>query len=227
MSVYSTNKSGKVNFFGLTTAHPDFLLKYGISSTHDGGEGHVFVETDQDGKSLVYFLSYFQQLRVVVLAKLNRRYAELEGKPVSVAKAGFDELAKNGSNYNIGQLVYQGHFEDVDNRAALIPSAYDAAKSLGVTHGTARWFGQYLVQDAFFGFNDDQEFTEQGFYIGPEGFQSSYTTVLRQLKLLQQAGALTFERLPREEGFYLKFNRQCLSGMNQELLPRFFESFLY
>jgi hypothetical protein len=187
----------------------------------------VLVETGQDGKSLVYLLSYAQQLRVVALSKLHRRYAELEGKPASAAKAGFDELAKNGSNYAIGQLVYRGHFEDVDNRAALIPSAYDAAKGLGVTHGTARWFGQYLIPDAFFGFKDDQEFTEQGFYIGPDGFQSSYSTVLRQLKLLQQAGALTFERLPKEEGFYLKFNRNCLPGMKQELLPRFFESFLY
>ncbi|WP_156126572.1 hypothetical protein [Hymenobacter sp. DG25B] len=227
MSSFATNKLGKVKFFGLTTASPDFLLKNGISFVRSGGMEDLFVETSQDGKSLVYLLNQSQQLRVVPLAKLNRRYAELEGKSTAVAKSGFDELAKRGVDVGSGTLVYQGHFEDVHNRGALIPSAYDAAKALGVTHATARWFGFYLVPDAFFGFKDDQEFTDQGFFIGPEGFQSAYSTIKRQLKLLQEAGTLAYESVPKEGGFYLRFNRQCLPGMNQELLPRFFTAFLF
>lgn len=228
MDSFSTNKAGKVEFFGMTTATPDFLLKHNISYVHKGHSMDVMVETGEAGNPQMYLLNGLgQQLRKVTLAELAKRYAHLDGKSEAVIKKALAVLAKEDSQSELGELLYLAHYEDVNSRAALLGAAYDAAKDSGVTHATARWFGQYFVQDAFFGYGMDQEFTDQGVFRGPEAFDSSPTTVKKQLKQLQQAGVMAYEVLPKEAGFYLKFNRQYLPGIKQESLPQFFETFLF
>jgi len=228
MHSFSTNKAGKVEFFGITTATPDFLLRHGINYAKKGHSTDVIVEAGQDGQPLMYLLDGIgQELRMVTLPELNKRYAHLEGKPEAIKKQALAVLASEHSQRELGELLYLAHFEDMNSRAALLGSAYDAAKDSGVTHATARWFGQYFVQDAFFGYGMDQEFTDRGIFRGPEAFDLSYKTVKSQLNKLQKAGVMSYESLPKEGGFYLRFNRQCLPGIKHEKLPSFFDSFLF
>lgn len=222
------NKAGKVEFFGSTTATPDFLQKHGISYAHKGHSMDVMVGTGQNEHPQMYLLDGLgQQLRVMSLPELDKRYAHLNGKPDSIKMKALALVADEDPQGRLGELVYLAFHEDVDNRVGLIGAAYEAAKSAGVTHATARWFGQYFVQDAFFGYGTDQEFTDQGVFRGPEAFDSEAVTVSRQLKKLQQAGVMTYEALPKAAGYYLRFNRQSLPGINYEKLPRFFDTFLF
>lgn len=227
MDSFTINKAGKVEFFGMTTATPDFLLKHGVSYAHQGHSLDVIVETRQDGTPLMYLLADNQQLRVVTLPELSKRYAHLDGKPESAKKRALTVIADEHSHSELGELLYLAHYEDVDSQAPLLNAAYNAAKGAGVTHATARWFGQSFVQDAFFGYGEDQEFTDQGVFRGPAAFDSTPATVKQQLKRLQQAGIMAYEALPKEAGFYLRFNRQSLPIINQEKLPRFFDTFMY
>jgi hypothetical protein len=41
------------------------------------------------------------------------------------------------------------------------------------------------------------------------------------------AGVMAYEALPKEAGFYLRFNRQYLPGIKQEKLPQFFATFMF
>lgn len=136
-------------------------------------------------------------------------------------------LSKGRSNGQVGDLVYLAHYEDMDRTPALINLAYDAAKQRDVTHATARWFAQYFVKDALFGFGSDQQFTERGIFRGPDAFISEPVTVKRQLKKLAQAGVLTYETAPKEAGFYFKINHECLPGVRPENLPLFFKALVY
>jgi hypothetical protein len=228
MDSFSMNIVGNVPVFGFTTVTPDFLLKHGISYTRKGHSTDAIVETGQNGKQLVYLLDGpGQQLRVVTFPEPTKRYAHLDGKSESFKEKVLDVIASEDSSSEFGELLYLAHYEDGNSRAALLGAAYDAALGSGVTHATARWFSQYFVQDAFFSYGMAQEFTDKGIFRGTEAFDSSHKTIKKQLNLLQQAGVMAYESLPKEASFYLRFNRQSMPGIKQEKLPRFFNTFLF
>ncbi len=217
--------STTTTFFGLTSASADFLRQHGIIYTRQNGNLCLFLEKSSSGRVLVYLLYLPGQLRVMSLARLQRTYPGLTIEATSLDKLPLEEIYY--AQHPLGQLVYRDHYEDPNNRSGLVHSAYDAAKSRGVTHATARWFGQYLVQDAFSGLGMEQQFTAEGIRCGADGFMSSEGTVRRQLGLLQTAGTLTFVREKSVPGYLVRYNKECLPGMVHELAPHFFTALCY
>lgn len=165
-------------FFGLTTASAEFLRRYGIYYTRADGNLDVFAEKSSTGRILVYLLYHPGQLRVVSLAELQRIYPNVTAEATGLDKLPVEQLYD--SPRPIGQLVYRDRSEDPDNRSGLLHAAYDAARCRGVTHTTARWFSQYLVQDAFGGLGADQQFTTEGVRYGADNFMSAEKTLRRE-----------------------------------------------
>lgn len=218
----------KVTFFGMTTATPAFLAQHQIAYVSKGNFLDVVAETQSNGRPLLYLLDgLHQQLRSVTMPDLLQRYAHLGGNSEAVREKALAILASEHAPPDLGHQLYLARHEDSDNRAGLLHAAYDAALAAGVTHATARWFGQDFVQDAFFGYGLDQEFTNRGLFRGPDAFSTGHKTVKRQLSQLQLAGVMRYEALPKEAGFFLRFNRQYLPGLAQPPLPGFFSTFLY
>jgi len=219
MAKFTVTETGKVEFFGLTTATPDFLEKHGITSAQKLDSDDLLVQTRPDGTTTWYVYEGIEQkLRLVSLAG---------HLPAIPSPAALEETFASHAGTRLGELLYRGHFDDVDTRAGLIDVTYDAAISAGVTHATARWFACYFVEDAFLGLGMDQEFTERGVFRGPDAFSSSPETVKKQLTQLQRAGLLRFEAVAKQGGFYVQFNRLSFPGVPLEKLPDFFSSLLY
>lgn len=223
MENFIVNETGKVEFFGMTTATPDFLNKQGILHAEKGYSADGMVQVDTDGALQLYILEALdKELRVVPLSP-PQKAASLDDKLLAIIKKNLSASMGAG----IGELLYRAHYEDNDTRAGMVHVAYDAAISAGVTHATARWFGVYFVQDALFGFGMDQEFTDRGVFRGPAAFSVAPSTVKKQLSMLQLAGLLRYEAVAKQGGFYVQFNRLAFPGLDLEKLPNFFNCLLY